>query len=124
MVSSLFKHVNLFKPYDLICFRYGSEWSRLRTCFNLVPTVLEKNAGWGEVQKVDTSHLHREREDKHQFQYILLIYIYILHYMCEVGTSRLSRGTCLVAKLKQQRVHALIQRVLLVVRGCTVRPNS
>ena len=44
--------------------------------------------------------------------------------MFEVGTSRLSRGTCLVAKLKQQRVHALIQRVLLVVRGCTVRPNS
>ena len=118
MVSSLFKHVNLFKPYDLICFRYGSEWSRLRTCFNLVPTVLDKNAGWGEVQKVDTAHLQteREREDKHQFQYIFILLI--LHYMFEVGTSRLSRGTCLVAKLKQQRVHALIQRVLLVVRGC------
>ena len=58
----------------------------------------------------------REREDKHQFQYIFILLI--LHYMFEVGTSRLSRGTCLVAKLKQQRVHALIQRVLLVVRGC------
>ena len=40
----------------------------------------DKNAGWGEVQKVDTSHLHTERERRQTpiSIHITNIYIYIL----------------------------------------------